>query len=30
MKRNFYLMNICFSGIKLLNTNKEIRINYLK
>ena len=30
MRENFDLMNICFSGIQSLRTNKEIRINYLK
>ena len=30
MRENFDLMNICFSGIRSLRTNKEIRINYLK
>tara|TARA_B100001057_G_scaffold500460_1_gene615660 strand:+ start:1418 stop:2416 length:999 start_codon:yes stop_codon:yes gene_type:complete len=30
MRENFDLMNICFSGIQSLNTNKEIKINYFK
>lgn len=30
MKQNFDLMSICLSGIKSLQTNKEVKIKYLK